>query len=69
MVTNGTTVGAVYTPPEHRNHDYATAVTATITQKALNAGKKYVVLYTELDNPTSNSIYQQIGYKPVVNAT
>ncbi|MBP39615.1 MAG: hypothetical protein CL726_09975 [Chloroflexi bacterium] len=27
------------------------------------------MLYTELDNPTSNSIYQQIGYKPVVNAT
>ncbi|MEE8045888.1 MAG: GNAT family N-acetyltransferase [Dehalococcoidia bacterium] len=66
---NGRTVGAVYTPPEHRNNGYATALTAAITQKILDSGKKHVVLYTDLDNPTSNSIYQQIGYKPISDAT
>jgi hypothetical protein len=66
---NGGTVGAVYTPPEHRKNGYATALTAAITQKILDSGKKYSGLYTDLDNPTSNSIYQQIGYKPISDAT
>jgi hypothetical protein len=66
---NTGTVGAVYTPPEHRNNGYATALTASVTQKILDSGKKHAVLYTNLDNPTSNSIYQQIGYKPVSDST
>ena len=66
---NGGTVGAVYTPPELRNHGYASALTAAVTQTILDSGKKYAVLYTDLDNPTSNSIYQQIGYTPVSDAT
>jgi ribosomal protein S18 acetylase RimI-like enzyme len=28
-------------------------------------GKDCVVLYTDLSNPTSNSIYQKLGYRPV----
>lgn len=66
---NGGTVGAVYTPPEHRNNGYATALTAGVTQKILDSGKKYAVLYTNLDNHISNSIYQQIGYQPVSDST
>ena len=26
------------------------------------------VLYTDLDNPTSNAIYQRLGYEPVDEA-
>lgn len=66
---NTGTVGAVYTPPEHRNNGYATALTAAVTQKILDSGKKHAILYTDLDNPTSNSIYQQIGYKPISDST
>jgi predicted GNAT family acetyltransferase len=66
---NTGTVGAVYTPPEHRNNGYATALTAAVTQKIIDSGNKHAVLYTDLDNPTSNSIYQQIGYKPVSDST
>ncbi len=62
-------IGAVYTPPELRNHGYATAVTAAVTQTILDSGKKYATLYTDLDNPTSNSIYQQIGYRPILDST
>jgi hypothetical protein len=66
---NTTMIGAVYTPQEHRNHGYATAVTAALTQIILDSGKKYATLYTDLDNPTSNSIYQKIGYKPITDST
>lgn len=58
-------VGPVYTPPGFRGHGYASAVTAAASQRAREAGAKEVLLYTDLANPTSNSIYQQIGYRPV----
>lgn len=57
-------VGPVYTPPEHRRQGYGAAVTAKATAVALSAGADHVILYTDLENPTSNSIYQSIGYKP-----
>ncbi len=66
---NGGMISAVYTPPEHRNNGYASAVTSAATQAILDSGKKYVILYTDLDNPTSNSIYQQIGYTPIMDST
>ena len=32
---------------------------------ALDGGKKFTALFTNLANPTSNSIYQKIGYRPL----
>jgi GNAT superfamily N-acetyltransferase len=58
-------VGPVYTPPELRGHGYASAVTAAASLRAREAGAQEVLLYTDLANPTSNSIYQRIGYRPV----
>ncbi len=58
-------VGPVYTPPELRGHGYASAVTAEVSQAALAGGADEVLLYTDLANPVSNSIYQRIGYQPV----
>jgi GNAT superfamily N-acetyltransferase len=58
-------VGPVYTPPAHRGHGYAAAVTAAVSQAALDAGVTDVLLYTDLANPTSNALYPRIGYRPV----
>ena len=58
-------VGPVYTPPEARGHGYASAVTAAVSERARAAGAEEVLLYTDLANPVSNSIYQRIGYRPV----
>ena len=58
-------LGPVYTPPELRGHGYAGAVTAVVSQAALDAGLREVVLYTDLANPTSNGLYQRLGYHPV----
>ena len=55
-------IGPVYTPPVQRGRGYGSAVTARATQAALLAGASEVVLYTDLANPTSNAIYQSIGY-------
>ena len=58
-------VAPVYTPPGARRHGYGGAVTAAVSRAALDAGATDVVLYTDLANPTSNSIYQRLGYRPV----
>jgi len=61
-------VGFVYTPPYLRGKGYASSVTAQISQLCLDAGYKSCVLYTDLSNPTSNSIYQKIGYTPICDS-
>jgi GNAT superfamily N-acetyltransferase len=60
-------VGPVWTPPEHRRRGYGAAVTAAVTAEALASGAAHVVLFTDLANPVSNSIYQRIGYAPVTD--
>ncbi len=62
---HGTCIGPVYTPPERRAHGYATALTAALSQRLLDQGCQFTALFTDLSNPTSNSIYQKIGYRPL----
>jgi predicted GNAT family acetyltransferase len=61
----GTTIGYVYTPPEFRRKGYASAIVATLSKQAMESGKEYCTLYTDLSNPTSNSIYKKIGYRGI----
>jgi len=65
---NGITVVRVYTPEALRGKGYATAMVAALTQLQLDRGKEFCSLYTDLANPTSNSIYQKIGYVPVCDS-
>ena len=58
-------VGPVYTPPGHRGRGYGGAVTAAVSQAARDAGTTEVVLFTDLANPTSNALYQRLGYEAV----
>jgi len=57
-------IAPVYTPPELRGRGYGTALTAYASEQILRSGK-LGMLFTDLANPTSNSIYQKIGYSPV----
>ncbi|MCL2407335.1 MAG: GNAT family N-acetyltransferase, partial [Defluviitaleaceae bacterium] len=62
-------IGMVYTPPYLRGRGYATDCVAAVTRVGLARGYKKCTLYTDLSNPTSNSIYMKIGYKPVFDAS
>ena len=64
---NGIRVGPVYTPPDVRRRGYGSAVTAAASQAQLDAGRRFVFLFTDLANTTSNKIYQAIGYAPVID--
>jgi RimJ/RimL family protein N-acetyltransferase len=58
-------VAPVYTPPDLRGRGYAGAVTSVVTQAALATGADDVVLFTDVANPTSNGLYQRLGYRPI----
>lgn len=62
---NGVRISLVYTPPPFRRRGYATAAVAALTRLLLDEGNRYCCLYTDLANPTSNRIYQRIGYRPL----
>lgn len=64
---NGTGISLVYTPQHLRRNGYATECVAKLSKLILEEGNKYCFLFTDLSNPVSNSIYQKIGYRPVID--
>lgn len=64
---HGITVNLVYTPPEQRGRGYASNCVAAVSLRMLDGGYQFCTLFTNLANPTSNDIYQQIGYRPIAD--
>ncbi|WP_201716235.1 GNAT family N-acetyltransferase [Rossellomorea arthrocnemi] len=64
---NGITVNFVYTPSENRKKGYASSVVAELSRLLLEK-HSFCSLYTDLDNPTSNKIYMEIGYNRVCDS-
>jgi GNAT superfamily N-acetyltransferase len=61
-------IGPVYTPPDDRGRGYGSAATAAASQDILDEGA-VACLYTDRANPTSNKIYQAIGFVAVLDRT
>jgi predicted GNAT family acetyltransferase len=62
-------VAPVYTPPGRRGRGYGAAVTAAVTQSALDAGAEDVALFTDVANPTRNALSERLGDRPVEDRT
>ncbi|MDF3294112.1 GNAT family N-acetyltransferase [Streptomyces silvisoli] len=67
MIAGMVRVDPVYTPAHLRGRGYAGAVTVEVSRAALAAGATEVVLFTDPANPTSNALYQRIGYLPITD--
>ncbi len=59
-------IGPVYTAPAHRGHGYASAAVAEVSRRVRGSGVR-VCLFADLANPTSNKIYEAIGYRRLVD--
>jgi len=67
LPANGVTrIGPVYTPVGHRGRGYASAAVAEISRQYVEQGVR-CCLFTDQANPTSNRIYQALGYQPVAD--
>ena len=55
-------IGPVYTPPQRRRCGYAGACVAALSGRIIDGGHR-AILYTDLSNPVSNSVYRRIGYR------
>jgi len=60
-------LSGVYTPPEKRKHGYAAGCVHALSKELREAGNR-CILYTDVANPTSNSIYRRIGYRAVAES-
>jgi predicted GNAT family acetyltransferase len=63
----GIRIGPVYTPPELRGCGYASNLVAAVSEQQLASGRSFCFLFTNVANLTSNHIYQELGYVPVVD--
>jgi predicted GNAT family acetyltransferase len=61
----GIRIGPVYTPADQRRLGYAAAATAAACRLAFDRGAAEVSLFTDLANPTSNALYQRLGFREV----
>ncbi len=59
-------IGPVYTPKAHRGRGFASRAVAEVSRRNLEQGIR-CCLFTDQANPTSNKIYEAIGYRPVVD--
>jgi GNAT superfamily N-acetyltransferase len=66
---NGARLNLVYTPPAFRGHGYASACVRALTSHLLTQENRFCFLFADLANPTSNRIYQRIGYRSVCEMT
>ncbi|UQT57929.1 GNAT family N-acetyltransferase [Streptomyces durmitorensis] len=62
-------IAPVFTPVGLRGRGYAGAVTVAVSRAALAAGADEVLLFTDVGNPTSNELYQRLGFRPVRDFT
>ena len=62
---NGIRIVLVYTVPQRRGRGYASNLVAALTQRQIDAGRKFCFLNTDVGNPTSNKIYRAMGYRPI----
>jgi uncharacterized protein len=62
------TINFVYTPIEERKKGYASSCVSALSELMLHSGFQSTSLYTDLANPTSNKIYMEIGYKPIMDS-
>lgn len=59
-------IGPVYTPSRHRGRGYASAGVAAVSRRLRAEGAR-VCLFTDQANPTSNKIYEALGFRRVVD--
>ena len=65
MIAGSARISYVYTVPGARGRGFGAAVTAATIESARGAGAAEIVLFADQANPTSNGIYERLGFDRV----
>lgn len=60
-------IGPVYTPPQWRRRGYAGTAVAAASRRAFEAGARRCAIIADHANHTSNRIYSDVGYRPIMD--
>ncbi|MFI6347943.1 GNAT family N-acetyltransferase [Streptomyces sp. NPDC050560] len=69
LIAGQVRVAPVYTPKPLRGRGYAGAATAELSARLAASPAEEVLLFADLSNPTSNALYQRLGYRSVRDFT
>lgn len=65
VIAGSARISYVYTVPAARGRGFGAAVTAAAVESARAAGAAEIVLFADQANPTSNGIYERLGFDRV----
>lgn len=60
-------IAPVYTLPHFRGRGYASAMVGELARQLRRGGTRAIFLTTDVANPTSNGVYQRIGFRAVAD--
>jgi uncharacterized protein len=58
-------INAVFTLEEERGKGYASACVAALSQRLLDRGWRYCLIFADRSNVTTNRIYSRLGYREI----
>jgi uncharacterized protein len=58
-------INAVFTLEEQRGKGYASACVAALSQRLLDRGWRYCLIFADRGNPTTTRIYLRLGYRAI----
>jgi predicted GNAT family acetyltransferase len=58
-------INAVFTLEEERGKGYASACVAALSQRLLDRGWRYCLIFADRSNPTTTRIYPRLGYREI----
>ena len=58
-------INAVFTLEEERGKGYASACVAALSQRLLDRGWRYCLIFADRGNPTTTRIYPRLGYQEI----
>lgn len=64
LLPGGASIGAVYTPPEHRRRGFGEAIVRALTRLRFEGGDAFCCLYADEADPAAKALYPRVGYRP-----
>ncbi len=66
-LSEGRTLNYVFIDRDCRNRGYGKQMVSTVSRRMLDSGCSYISLFVDRSNPSSNKVYRDIGFEPLLD--